>query len=279
MNAVYKERFLRSIGIFTEEQLLQLKATRIAVAGLGLGGSVFLNLVRLGIENFNIADPDIFERTNINRQRLAKETTIGLRKDECSIAEAKAINPNVNVSLFKDGVKPFNLDSFLHNIDWVVDVVDIFAMSDKLALNKQAHRLGIPVASCATVGFSGSVVIFNKSTPTFEELTGISDTNSSEENISRFARFICPEIPLYMQAQLAKAMNRSGYVPFVPCGGEIAAAITAAEIAKNIVGIGKKVLAPYGIFVDAAEVKTEIYEANYRARNFNFQNAEQKKAS
>lgn len=270
MDSTYRERFLRSIGIFTEEQLLKLKATRVAVAGLGLGGSVFLNLVRLGIENFHIADPDTFERTNINRQRLAKETTIGLRKDECSLAEAKAINPNIKVTLFKEGVKPDNLNSFLWGIDWVVDVVDVFAMNDKLALNVEAHRRGIPVASCATVGYSGSVVIFNKNTPSFADLTGISNKNSYEENSSRFLRFMCPDVPAYMHEQLAKAMDKSGYVPFVPVGGEIAAAITAAEISKNIVGLGKTVVAPYGIFVDTAQVKTEIYKADYRERSLDF---------
>ncbi len=80
MSDTYRERFLRSIGIFTEEQLYKFKSTKIAIGGLGLGGSIFLNLVRMGFENFHIADPDTFERTNINRQRMAKETTIGMRK-------------------------------------------------------------------------------------------------------------------------------------------------------------------------------------------------------
>lgn len=279
MDASYRERFLRSIGIFTEEQLLKLKSTRVAIGGLGLGGTVFLNLVRMGIENFHIADPDIFERTNINRQRLAKETTIGLRKDDCSLAEARAINPNVNVRLFREGVKPSNLNKFLSGVDWVVDVVDVFAMEDKLALNTEAHRRGLPVASCATLGFSGSVVIFNKDTPSFANLTGISTENSYEENLSRFLRFICPEVPDYMWGQLVKALDRSGYVPFVTPGGEISAAITASEIAKNIVGLGKTVIAPYGVFVDAAQVRTEIFEANFRTRSLHIPEKEYKKAA
>lgn len=269
MKSSYRERFLRSIGIFNEEQLLKLKSTRIAVAGLGLGGSIFLNLVRMGFENFHIADPDTFERTNINRQRMAKETTIGLRKDDCSLAEAKAINPDVNVRIFREGVKPSNLNDFLADIDWVIDVVDLFAMEDKLALNNEARHLNIPVASCATLGFSGSVVIFNKSTPSFADLTGISNENKYEENLSRFLRFICPEVPPYMWGQLIKAMDRSGYIPFVTPGGEISAAMAASEIAKNIVGLGKKVIAPQGIFVDAAQVRTEIFEANYKVRTLN----------
>jgi len=269
VNDSYRERFLRSIGIFNDEQLLKLKSTRVAVAGLGLGGSIFLNLVRMGFENFHIADPDTFERTNINRQRMAKETTIGLRKDDCSLAEAQAINPAVNVRLFREGVKPSNLNEFLSGIDWVVDVVDLFAMDDKLALNVEAHRRGLSVASCATLGFSGSVVVFNKNTPSFAELTGISMDLTYEENLSRFLQFICPEVPPYMWGQLVKAMDRSGYIPFVTPGGEVSAAVAASEIAKNIVGLGKTVVAPHGIFVDIAQVRTEIFKASYKERSLN----------
>lgn len=266
MDDSYRERFLRSIGIFTEEQLYKLKSTHIAIGGLGLGGSIFLNLVRMGFENFHIADPDTFERTNINRQRMAKETTIGLRKDDCSFAEAKAINPAVNIKIFREGVKPSNLNQFLEGMHWVVDVVDLFAMEDKLALNVEAHRRGLSVASCATLGFSGSVVIFNKNTPSFAELTGISNDLPYEENLSRFLRFICPEVPPYMWGQLEKAMDRSGYIPFVTPGGETSAAVAASEIAKNIVGLGKTTWAPQGIFVDIAQSKTEIFNVSYKER-------------
>jgi molybdopterin/thiamine biosynthesis adenylyltransferase len=269
MDDSYRERFLRSIGIFTEEQLYKLKATKVAMGGLGLGGSIFLNLVRMGFENFHIADPDTFERTNINRQRMAKETTIGMRKDECSLAEARAINPAVKVKVFPEGVKASNLNEFLDGVDWVVDVVDLFAMEDKLALNVEAHKRGISVASCATLGFSGSVVVFNKNTPSFAELTGISMSLPYEENLSRFLRFICPEVPPYMWGQLIHAMDRTGYIPFVTPGGETSAAVAASEIAKNIVGLGRTVVAPQGIFVDVAQVRTEIFEASYKARSLN----------
>lgn len=269
MNSAYRERVLRSIGIFTEDQISKFKKTKIAIGGLGLGGSIFINLVRMGFENFHVADPDTFERTNINRQRMAKETTIGMRKDECSVAEALSINPDVKIKVFPDGVKASNLAQFLDGVDWVVDVVDLFAMNDKLALNVEAHKRGISVATCATLGFSGSCVVFNKNTPSFAEQTGISPDLPYEENLSRYLRFICPEVPPYMWGQLIHAMDRSGYIPFVTPGGETSAAVAASEIAKNIAGLGKPVLAPQGIFVDLARVTTTVFEASYKVRSLN----------
>lgn len=266
MNANYRERFLRSIGIFSESQLEAFRKKKIAVAGLGLGGAILLNLVRLGFEKFHIADPDVYERTNINRQRMAKETTIGIRKDECLVREAREINPDVQLKVFPDGVKLHNVEEFLSGVDWVVDVVDLFAMDDKLELNRVARRRGLPLISCATLGFSGSAVIFDASTPSFEELTGIDMSLPYEENLRRFLQFIAPEIPYYMTGQLFKAMDRSSYIPFVNPGGEIAAAFAATAVAKHFSGLGKNLMAPKGIFVDAMELQIREFLASHKAR-------------
>src|SRR3989344_2392827 len=173
MDSLYKERFLRCISIKNEKNLETIRSTSIAIGGLGLGGSIFLNLVRMGFEKFHISDPDIYERTNINRQRMAKESTIGVRKDEALLREARDINPQIKVRTFPEGVNKANVNDFLEGIDWVIDVVDVFALNEKLALNEEAARRGLPLVSCGSLGFSGAVVVFDKHTPTFAELTGL----------------------------------------------------------------------------------------------------------
>ncbi len=262
-----KERFLRCIGVLTEEQLEVIRHKKIAIGGLGLGGSIFLNLVRLGFEKFHIADPDTFERTNINRQRLAKESTIGARKDQCSLQEALDINPDVQVKLFPEGVQNENLNDFLAGVDWAVDVIDLFALPQKLAFNAEARRRNIPVSSCATLGFTGCMVIFDKSTPSFAELTGMHEDAPYPENLKKFFQFICPEIPEYMRAQIDKSMDRSSYIPFVVPGGEIAASFCATEIVKNILEIGEQVRAPKGVFIDSFQLKIDIFKASHEARS------------
>jgi molybdopterin/thiamine biosynthesis adenylyltransferase len=270
MKQTYRERFMRSMGIIDESHLEKIKETSIAIGGLGLGGSIFMNLVRMGFEKFHIADPDTFERTNINRQRLAKETTIGRRKDECVAEEARAINPDVQIKIFPTGVKPENVDKFLEGIDWVVDVVDVFAMPDKLALHAEARKRKIPVASCATLGFTGTVIIFNEKTPSFAELTGMDPKDHFIPNLEKFLQFICPDIPPYMHDQLMKSVDRSTHLPFITPGGEISAAFCVTEITKNIVGFGQRIYAPKGVFADAFHHKVEIFNADYKARRFNY---------
>src|SRR5207247_880313 len=110
----------------------------ISIGGLGLGGSIFINFVRLGFEKFRISDPDVYERSNIGRQRAAKETTIGARKDDTLLQEARSINPEIDVEMLREGISPDNVSGFLKGIDWVVDSVDVFAMPAKIALNMKA---------------------------------------------------------------------------------------------------------------------------------------------
>lgn len=266
MDVVYKERFMRCLGIMTEKDLETIRETSIAIGGLGLGGSIFLNLVRMGFEKFHISDPDVYERTNINRQRMAKESTVGVRKDEALLREALDINPGVKVRLFPEGISQTNVKDFLNGIDWVVDVVDVFALNEKLALNEEAALRGLPLVSCGALGFSGAVVVFDKHTPSFAELSGLDSALPFEANLKRFAQFICPEIPEYMRAQIDLAFNRYSHIPFVVPGVEISAAIAVTEIAKQILNLGEKVRAPYGLFIDPVLLKIEIFNVSYKVR-------------
>ena len=117
MKKSFDERFLRHLGIMSPEQQELIKKTSVAIGGLGLGGSVFINLVRMGFEKFNVADPDTYETSNINRQRLAKDSNVSRRKDESLLDEAYDINPNIKVRCFKDGVNEDNVRFFLKDVD------------------------------------------------------------------------------------------------------------------------------------------------------------------
>ncbi|MGZ3691686.1 MAG: ThiF family adenylyltransferase [Pseudobdellovibrio sp.] len=273
------ERFVRCIGIMDEKDLSKIQNTSIAIGGLGLGGAIFINLVRMGFEKFHISDPDTYDRTNINRQRLAKESTIGVRKDEALLKEALDLNPNVQVKLFPEGINRENVSEFLEGIDWVVDVVDVFALNEKLALNNEAYRRGLPVASCGSLGFSSAVIIFDQNTLSFAELTGMNPEFDYETNMTRFLQFLCPEIPGYMQEQMQKAMTRSSHIPFVVPGVEFAAACATTEISKHILNLGNKICAPTGIFIDPVNLRIEKFEASYLARDFSYLKQAGKKAA
>ena len=260
------ERLLRSFGIFSIEEIESLRRKSVGIAGLGMGGSMFINLVRLGIGSFHIADPDVFERTNINRQRLARESTIGKRKDECLISEAKDISPEIHITSFPEGIQTGNVRTFLRGVDVVLDIVDVFALDKKMELHAEAREAGIPVISCACLAFAGSIVVFDDTTPSFAELTGMSLSASQAENLERFSRFICPEIPIPMREQLYRALNGETHIPFVSPGCEITAAMAATETIKVLLDWEGRVKAPYGLFMDPLTGRSDYFKADYRAR-------------
>jgi molybdopterin/thiamine biosynthesis adenylyltransferase len=262
------ERFMRNIGIMSESQLEDIQNTGVAIAGLGMGGSIFINLVRLGFRRFHIADPDIYERTNINRQRLAREDTLGRRKDECLADEARSIFPEAEVRTFPEGVTAENVGEFLTGMQWAVDVIDIFAMPAKLALHREARRRGIPVVAGACLGFGASMVVFAEGSPPYESCSGISEDQDQQLNIERFIRFIAPEVPAYMRSHLGRAAAGKTHVPFVVPGIEVAGAFIAAEISKHVLGLGHCIVAPAGLYIDPVRAQATQFEASYQAREF-----------
>ncbi|MCO4753090.1 MAG: ThiF family adenylyltransferase [Bacteriovoracaceae bacterium] len=266
MEKGFDERFLRHLGIMSPEQQELIKKTSVAIGGLGLGGSVFINLVRMGFEKFNVADPDTYETSNINRQRLAKDSNVSRRKDESLLDEAYDINPNIKVRCFKDGVNEDNVRFFLKDVDYAIDVVDVFALKEKLAFNEAAFNLKIPMVSIGAIGMSASVVYFDQKGPSFSELTGMKVEDSYEENITKFVDFLTPEIPEYMREQLELALAGQGSIPFIVGGVELSAACCANEVVKHILKIGKNPVAPLGIHLDLANLKISTFTADYRER-------------
>lgn len=125
----YDEAFSRNIGWVTEAEQQRLRQARVAIGGLGVGGVHLLTLARLGIGRFAIADFDVFDIANFNRQVGATVSSLHRPKIDVLQGMARDINPEVELSLFPDGVQEDTLDEFLKGVDIYVDGLDFFAFS------------------------------------------------------------------------------------------------------------------------------------------------------
>jgi len=97
----YADAFDRNLGWLTEKEQQTLRGKTVAIAGMGgVGGVHLLTLVRLGITKFRIADLDVFEVPNFNRQVGAMMSTIDQPKVEVLARMAKDINPEVEIAEF-----------------------------------------------------------------------------------------------------------------------------------------------------------------------------------
>ena len=87
------ERFLRNELYFGKEKNERLKDIKVCVVGLGGVGSYAVEaLARIGVENFVIIDKDKVDITNINRQIIALESTVG--KDKCEVVKERILQIN-----------------------------------------------------------------------------------------------------------------------------------------------------------------------------------------
>ena len=105
MNSVNAPEYARNYGFWNEDEQRAIMAARVAIAGVGGDGfQMGLKLARMGVQTFDIADPEVFEPENANRVPGATTETYGLRKADVFADEVHKINPDADVRIFTDGV-------------------------------------------------------------------------------------------------------------------------------------------------------------------------------
>lgn len=109
---------------YSEDQLIKIKNTKIAIAGCGgLGSNCAMLLVRAGFVNFSLVDFDTIELSNLNRQ-FYRYNQIGLSKVRTLKNNLLEINPNLNIATLEAKIEDSNIDSFIDGADIVVEAFD-----------------------------------------------------------------------------------------------------------------------------------------------------------
>lgn len=146
------ERFLRTEMLLGQDAMEKLKASHVAVFGVGgVGGYTAEALVRCGIGKLTLVDSDTVAESNINRQIIATTKTIGRYKTEVMKERALDINSKIQVEEHRCFFLPENAEEFdFTQYDYVVDAVD--TVTAKLALVEAAKKAGVPIISCMGAG-------------------------------------------------------------------------------------------------------------------------------
>ncbi len=140
--------FARNILYWGEDSQKKLLSSHVAVFGLGgVGGYCVETLARSGVGELTLIDFDTVSKTNINRQIIALNSTIGQTKTELFKQRLLDINPDIRLNLIDD----FYQDDFnFENIDYVADAID--TMRSKINLLVKCKDLKIPVISSMGAG-------------------------------------------------------------------------------------------------------------------------------
>lgn len=229
--------FQRTELLIGKENLNKLQHSHVIVFGVGgVGGFAIEALVRSGIGEISIVDFDTVDLTNLNRQIIATQDSIGKLKTSVMRDRLLSINPNVIVHEFPEKFSMENSDLFFKDkkYDYIVDAIDL--VTSKLALAEIAKNLSIPIISSMGTG--------NKIEPTMLEVADINKTS-----VCPLARVMRKELKnrgikelkvVYSRELPRKPFNESGSrekkvnvgsIAFVP---STAGLIIASEVVKDL---------------------------------------------
>lgn len=203
------KRNLGWLGNTEEEQKERQNKLRNVVIGIagtgGIGGAIADRLVRMGVRNLKIADPETFELSNINRQLGACVDNIGRNKAEVVAEMVYNLTKDVNIEVYTDGITAENADEFVAGCDYVMDKIEIYNLAARYALNRAFRRSSRCQFMLLTPVFGHRAFVFKwtKTGMPAEEVFGLPDTVEWNPTTIRqlMERFI-PELPSYPSREM-----------------------------------------------------------------------------
>ena len=149
---------LAPIDIEGQQRLLDGHVLMIGAGGLGAPAGLYM--ASAGVGRLTICDGDEVDLTNLQRQIIHREATIGVNKAESARRAIAEINPDCHVEPVSRRVGPAELATLVAAADVVVDCSDNFAT--RHAINAACVTLKRPLVSGAGIRFSGQVAVFDR---------------------------------------------------------------------------------------------------------------------
>ncbi len=148
---------LDEIGIDGQARLLASRA--LVVGAGGLGSPVALYLASAGVGTIAIADDDVVDLTNLQRQIAHDTTTLGIKKVDSAAKRMHAINPDIQIETLPVRLTGAALLEAVASADVVIDCSDRFATRHEINRSCVLHRK--PLVSGAAIQFDGQLSVYD----------------------------------------------------------------------------------------------------------------------
>ena len=144
------------VGSAGQRKLLQAKVLIIGAGGLGSPSAVYLSLA--GVGTIGIADFDVVDVSNLQRQILHHNDDVGRPKVVSAKEAIAAYNPGTNVVLHEEWLTSENAMDIVSQYDIVVNGADNFP--SRYLINDAAYLCGKPLVDGSILIFDGQTTVF-----------------------------------------------------------------------------------------------------------------------
>lgn len=146
------EMYSRTIRLIGQAGFDRLRRAHVCLFGVGgVGGACAEALVRAGIGKLTLVDPDTVAVSNLNRQLVATQETLGLPKTEAAALRLHSIDPDCTILERRTFYLPENAADFdFAQYDYVLDAID--TVSAKLSIIEECKKVGTPILCAMGTG-------------------------------------------------------------------------------------------------------------------------------
>ncbi|HCT63076.1 MAG TPA: molybdopterin biosynthesis protein MoeB [Erysipelotrichaceae bacterium] len=179
---MFEQRYLRNQSTISLDEQAVLKASTVAVVGLGgLGGWASEYCARLGIGQLILIDYDRIEASNLNRQLFATESNIGMDKAVAAFERLNKVNSEVIYHFEKQCLNEENAVELLKDADIVIDALD--SISSRRILFKACKALNVPCVHGSIGSWFGQVLFVDPKSNIMERLYQNNHEKGIEQNL------------------------------------------------------------------------------------------------
>lgn len=215
----FNERYARhlllpQVGVAGQQTLLKSRVLVLGAGGLGAPAAFYL--AAAGVGHLRIADDDVVERSNLHRQILHTDASVGMPKVLSARDRLLALNPHLDVDAVQVRVSADNVDALLDGVDVVLDGSDNFPL--RYLLNDACLQHRIPLVYGAVERFTGQVSVFDA---------------GRQRGQAPCYRCLFPEPP---PPEFAPNCSEAGVLGVLP---GMVGLLQATEVLKLLLGIGE----------------------------------------
>jgi molybdopterin/thiamine biosynthesis adenylyltransferase len=211
-----------------------------------VGSTIAEAAVRIGFSRLTLADADIVELHNLNRQTYVTGD-IGRKKVAALAGRLEAINPVVEINEFDGLVAEETVSALVGGADLALDTIDFLDISGIVALHDECRRQGKPVVSCASAGWGAVATYFPADGDvTFRELFGLPRSGSVagysyvtcfETFVERLRGVMMPDVVEAVSRALTEMEDdRPCPAPHLSVGASAAAALGVTMLVSILAG-------------------------------------------